>query len=309
MAIEVSCRCGQRFAAQPQLYGKRLACPACRRPLRIPAPSSQPVEVTCACGQSFNAQPHLFGQRATCPVCRRPISVPDPNAASLEPTAQEPLSDDPLWDSLPQALLERPTRNLALGRPTSGQGNSRPTLRIYLIIGGGVFALLFAGIVLVAILGRLRRGPAPGQDPETLAATAERHQFEGFAFEVPGGWSRTTPDRSKEKAMLLLGGEPWYTAHGMIKVDAGPPTLPDAAAVANDYAQDMNGQIVSTTVDVDGEQGLRVVGDSTGLSKPREVIVVFRHGKVYLIMAAGVKGANVSNALEHICTTWKWDDG
>lgn len=37
MAIAVSCRCGKRFKVKDHLAGKKVRCPGCRGPLRIPA--------------------------------------------------------------------------------------------------------------------------------------------------------------------------------------------------------------------------------------------------------------------------------
>jgi hypothetical protein len=39
--IVVTCQCGARFAARPDLAGKRVACPTCKQPLTIPAPGKQ----------------------------------------------------------------------------------------------------------------------------------------------------------------------------------------------------------------------------------------------------------------------------
>ena len=44
------------------------------------------------------------------------------------------------------------------------------------------------------------------------------------------------------------------------------------------------------------------------LSQPRDVIIVYRGGQAYMLMAGGVQGVDVSNALEHIRKTWKWTD-
>lgn len=114
MTIEVSCRCGQRFVAQPHLYGKQVACPVCRRPLTIPAPPSQSVKVTCACGQSFKAKASLAGTRAACPACGRPLNIP------LAPTPSvDPLFSDDLNDLMSQSLPPPTpaTQSTAIPRP------------------------------------------------------------------------------------------------------------------------------------------------------------------------------------------------
>jgi len=48
MAIVVNCRCGKRFKVKDQLAGRKVRCPACKGPLRIPAEkaeSTAPVAV------------------------------------------------------------------------------------------------------------------------------------------------------------------------------------------------------------------------------------------------------------------------
>lgn len=52
--------------------------------------------------------------------------------------------------------------------------------------------------------------------------------------------------------------------------------------------------------------GARITSSSTSLSKPREVIIVYQNDKAYLLMAGAVEGVDVSNALEHVRSTWKW---
>jgi dienelactone hydrolase len=82
MAIEVSCRCGRRFAAKPELAGQRVSCPACGAGLVIPRPAAAPVVVACACGKRFEAQPHLAGRQVPCPSCRRPLLIPAAGGAA-----------------------------------------------------------------------------------------------------------------------------------------------------------------------------------------------------------------------------------
>ncbi len=43
MAIVVNCRCGKRFKVKDQLAGRKVRCPACKGPLRIPAESAVPA--------------------------------------------------------------------------------------------------------------------------------------------------------------------------------------------------------------------------------------------------------------------------
>jgi hypothetical protein len=57
MIIKVACKCGKRFAAQPDLAGKRIKCPSCGLPMSAPKPS---LEIATSSYQSFAIQkPHL----------------------------------------------------------------------------------------------------------------------------------------------------------------------------------------------------------------------------------------------------------
>ena len=146
----------------------------------------------------------------------------------------------------------------------------------------------------------------PSQNPSSIATTPKREQFGEFSFEVPTGWSRNTPDRSKTKSLILLGGTRWTNSKGMIKVDVGSPAFPTVRETAKRFAQSLNGQVLPDAIDLDGERGVKVTSSSTNMAKPREVIIVYRNGKVYLLMAAAGEGVEVSNALEHVRSTWKW---
>jgi hypothetical protein len=69
------------------------------------------------------------------------------------------------------------------------------------------------------------------------------------------------------------------------------------------------GAVVPGSVDVDGAKALYVQVSPHGDSlSPRRAIVVFHEGMLYLIMAGAAGPRDVSDALEHVRVTWKWDD-
>jgi hypothetical protein len=76
--IRVACACGKRLKARPDLAGKTVQCPACRRRLVVPAPevAASPLEVVCTCGQRYHARPDLAGKTVTCLRCGAPLAVP-----------------------------------------------------------------------------------------------------------------------------------------------------------------------------------------------------------------------------------------
>lgn len=157
---------------------------------------------------------------------------------------------------------------------------------------------------MVIVLGGCdRASQAPPTELPSVPNTSM--SFGDFQFETPIGWSRAQPDRDKTMAMVLLNGTTWSRADGMIKVDVGKPTLPNAEAMARALAGS-DGQVLVDPVFVDGESGVRVKTTSTDMSKPSHAVVVFRNGKVYLIMAAGGNGVDVTDAFDHALQTWRW---
>lgn len=113
------------------------------------------------------------------------------------------------------------------------------------------------------------------------------------------------PDHKATMAMLLLNGKTWNNADGMLKVDSGKPTLPTAEATAQALAGS-DGQVFAEPMSVDGEKGIRLQTPSTNMERPRCAVVVYRQGKVFLIMAAGARGFDVEDAFDHVLQTWRW---
>jgi hypothetical protein len=152
-------------------------------------------------------------------------------------------------------------------------------------------------------------GPAGANSPPRLESSAgNREHFDGFSFEIPSGWSRVAPDRPKTKAMLLLGGERWDSAKGMLKVDAGAAASGDATATADGLAKNISGEVRPEPIDIDGERGILIQASPTGAAmSPTRALVVFHKGEVHLIMAGAVSGVDVTNAFSHVCKTWKWE--
>src|SRR5438046_785007 len=78
MPVVVACRCGQRFAANEQLIGQQVPCPACGNLLAIGRPigTGQGIYVSCRCGRAFSAPKSLRGRETRCPGCGGVIRVP-----------------------------------------------------------------------------------------------------------------------------------------------------------------------------------------------------------------------------------------
>ena len=155
-------------------------------------------------------------------------------------------------------------------------------------------------------LGCRSRTSTPPKGSSSGQAPVGRQQFGDFSFELPEGWLNVPPDCAKTKVTLLLGGSRWDNAKGMILVDVGSPSLPNAQAMADTFVKSLNGKVAKNAVDVDGEKGVKVTTSSKTLNDPRIIVIVYRRGKAYLIMAATIEGTDATEAFEQVRKSWKW---
>jgi len=163
------------------------------------------------------------------------------------------------------------------------------------------------GLACLTVMARPGLQRSTNQVVTPPAALPAVTSFGGFQFEIPAGWTRVEPDGDKTRAMLLLNGTAWNTAEGMLKVDVGKPVLPTARQTAQSFAG-TDGRVFPTPVSLDGIEGIRVETPSSDMSRPHVAVVVFRDERVYLIMAAAVKGADISKAFDQVIKTWRWNN-
>src|SRR5438105_11285554 len=104
MPIKFNCpHCKKEFNVKDHLAGKRAGCPACKKILTVPAPTSAPVnleefaaaalaaepqaaapekpaetmEFVCSyCETKVQVAAELAGKQTSCPECRRIVKVP-----------------------------------------------------------------------------------------------------------------------------------------------------------------------------------------------------------------------------------------
>lgn len=84
MPIQVSCKCGQTFAAKDNLAGKVVKCPKCAQPLRIPNPRAKaPAAATAPASATLadlldeaglKEAHHDEYQGRHCPTCNAPLA-------------------------------------------------------------------------------------------------------------------------------------------------------------------------------------------------------------------------------------------
>jgi hypothetical protein len=108
------------------------------------------------------------------------------------------------------------------------------------------------------------------------------------------------------KAMILLDGTTVQNAKAMIKVDVGNPTAPSAEALAQGFAKSTGGTVSSESLDFDGTPGINASTSSTEMTTPRNLIVILRGNRVYLLMAGAVEGVDVAAPIAAIRQSWTW---
>jgi len=81
--IRLKCVCGQELGLDPELLGRVVRCPQCRRYLRAAlqflllreerAPNQTAL---CTCGRLLIAQPRMAGQTVECKICHQRVVLP-----------------------------------------------------------------------------------------------------------------------------------------------------------------------------------------------------------------------------------------
>jgi hypothetical protein len=96
--ISFKCLCGQELQLEPQLLGRIVPCPQCRRCLRVGlqfllveeslAPN---ITVICRCGRFIVESPRMIGKPVKCKVCGQQFMLPEPvDRPSLAPVVRVP---------------------------------------------------------------------------------------------------------------------------------------------------------------------------------------------------------------------------
>ena len=94
MPIKADCSsCGHSFNASSKYAGKKVRCPQCKEPLRIPgsvtktaAPKADKIAVKCAeCDKQFAAKSEWAGKKVKCPACGIPVRIPGGAVAASPP--------------------------------------------------------------------------------------------------------------------------------------------------------------------------------------------------------------------------------
>jgi hypothetical protein len=70
----------------------------------------------------------------------------------------------------------------------------------------------------------------------------------------------------------------------------------------------VGGNVSADTLDFDGTPGVSASTSSTELTTPRNMIIVYRDGKAYILMAGATGDVDIGDAVSHIRESWKWTD-
>jgi DNA-directed RNA polymerase subunit RPC12/RpoP len=159
MPVVVSCRCGQRFAANEKLIGQQVPCPACGKLLAIgnSIGTAQGIYVSCRCGRAFSAPESLRGRETRCPGCGGVIRVPggDP---------------DPLGGGFPASDEMFGGLDTSLPLPSREPEIPWDTLKLMGAIGATVLVLVIAG---VSIMSAMKPRAEVAETPSVPAAPAK----------------------------------------------------------------------------------------------------------------------------------------
>ena len=192
---------------------------------------------------------------------------------------------------------------------TVGDGNQTGKSVLYLndsVPGGIVKGELpsTTGKPALMILDRFSTDSTTVVAAGPAAKSPDVASFDKFKFEVPSGWMRVRPDREKTLASLCRFDAEKKVV-GMIKVDVGKPSSATARESAEALAGH-DGTVSPKPISLDGMDAILVEIPSTDLSRPRRAAVVYRDDLLYLIMAAGTDGTDISNPFDQVLKNWHW---
>lgn len=167
MTQQVQCSCGSRFAAQPQLAGQTVPCPACGSAICIPAPQpapvgltpvalASPITVACSCGQRFAAEPRLAGQQVPCPNCRQPLLVPN--------AAQPTFGAAGDFGGLDSGNFHAAPTTTPANQHIDGGGGLTMPIKIAIGLGGGVVGVLFVAMIASSFLSSRANNSVASQE-------------------------------------------------------------------------------------------------------------------------------------------------
>ncbi len=168
------------------------------------------------------------------------------------------------------------------------------------------FAVML-GLFCVSAINESMRAHSRNQDGESISSAPVATSFGDFQFDIPAGWQRVRPVKKENKATINLRGADASSPNGIIEVDFATPAITTARQMAQVLAGS-DGQVLPNPVSVNGVEAVRVETPSKDMSRPRFAVVVLRGKDVYLIMAAGAHGTDVTAPFDQVLKSWHWNE-
>jgi hypothetical protein len=224
MTLRFTCLCGNPLATRDDRAGQGLRCPACGRPVTVPAPGGpdslsrhDPTppprrqaatagdRFACTCGQSLRAWAGRAGHPAKCPKCGQAVVIPEPAAAFtlLLPTDMAPAEAEDEWGPDDEDQAPRPAP-----RPTASQGRWL----------AGLFVLLLLTLGVLGVAYRFS-GSARVQGPAQAFAPADATDFR-LPPDSPEAMLQTPPPPGRALVKVLRPDHPGLA----VPVPPGPKT-------------------------------------------------------------------------------------
>jgi len=177
--VRVECVCGNELRLAPELLGRIIPCPHCRRYVRpslhfvlVEPRLARNLTVQCTCGRFVVGKTTRIGKTATCEACRQRLVMP-------QPTVRE--NGDSIIRIPPSALkaqlrrsskaLDRYRSKLVRLRSAANGGRVRVRPGENICVNPDCGAVLRPGANVCTacgtnlITGRYYRGVGPGGDP------------------------------------------------------------------------------------------------------------------------------------------------
>lgn len=131
------------------------------KPQAPSAAAGPPIVIDCACGKRFNAPRHLLGKRVACPACKRPLEISETPAAAEDPFADFNFDASTATpSSLPMtAAAYRPPQSAGAVRKTGGSSGAMVTApAVAMLVVASISALVAVPYTILRVINVIAAG-------------------------------------------------------------------------------------------------------------------------------------------------------
>ena len=191
------CKCGVKLGVKPEMAGKVIVTPCCKRRVKIPSAenrrsNSERISVQCSCGQKISLPRPSGPIKIACPTCKKQMQLGTPQVKPQGPLPfpEKDFSNDPFSDPFaapPTQLSQRYYRAKKTKKKTGKKRKRNQTkTRIprygWISEESGIPALISVGFLLFAsmvglgsyLVAQARTNMAKATASETWQATDGR---------------------------------------------------------------------------------------------------------------------------------------